>query len=134
MAGYEQTIIVGNVGSDAEMRYTQSGQAVTSFSVAVSQSWADKNTGERREKTKWFRCSVWGAAAENAAKYITKGKQVMCIGDVEANAYTAQDGSLRSSLDLRVQTWQLLGNRGDSDSTPDNRSNAPASQSNDIPF
>jgi single-strand DNA-binding protein len=141
MAGYEQTIVVGNVGRDAEMRYTQSGAAVTSFSVAVTTRWTDGQTNERREKTNWYSVSCWGRQAEIANQYVRKGTQIMVIGTVSARAYTGQDGQPRSSLDLRCNSFQLLSGRddagggggGDMGRGYDEYSNAPQDM-DDIPF
>jgi single-strand DNA-binding protein len=115
MAGYEQTIIVGNVGRDPEMRSLPSGTSVCSFSVAVTTRWNDRQTNEKREKTNWYRISAWGRLGEVANQYVRKGTQIMVVGTVEAQAYMGQDGAPRASLDLRAQNFQLLGSRGDND-------------------
>lgn len=140
MAGYEQTIIVGNVGRDPEMRFTQGGAAVTGFSVAVTTRWTDRQSNEQREKTNWYSVSCWGRLAEVANQYVRKGTQIMVIGTVTARAWTDQGGEPRASLDLRADNFQLLGRRGDN--TGDDRSsnydteyNAPPPQNiDDIPF
>ena len=93
MAGYQYTIIIGNVGRDPEMRYTQSGVAVADFSVAVSRRWTDRTSNEQREKTTWFRVSAWRGLAETVNQYVHKGMQVMVTGEVDASAYAGQDGS-----------------------------------------
>jgi single-strand DNA-binding protein len=109
---YEQTIIIGNVGRDAEMRYTPSGAPVCSFSVAVSTRWTDKQTNEKKEKTNWYNVSFWNRQAETAAQYVKKGTQIMVIGTVTARAYMANDGQAKASLELRGDNFQLLGSRG----------------------
>lgn len=113
MAGYEQTIIVGNVGRDPELRQTQSGASVTGFSVAVTTRWTDRQTNERREKTNWYSVSCWGRLAEVANQYVRKGTQIMVIGTVTARAWTDNNGESRASLDLRADNFQLLGSRND---------------------
>ncbi|WP_119065924.1 single-stranded DNA-binding protein [Aggregatilinea lenta] len=113
MAGYQYTIIIGNVGRDPEMRYTQSGVAVCDFSVAVSRRWTDRTTNERREQTTWFRVTAWRALAETVNQYVHKGMQIMVTGMVEASAFMGQDGQPRASLDLTAQDVQFLGQRGD---------------------
>lgn len=114
MAGYEQTIIVGNVGRDPETKYlANSGSSVTTFSVAVTRKWRDKASQELREATNWYRVNCWGSQGENAAKLIKKGQQVMITGTVTANGYTSQAGEVRASLELRCDNFQLLGSRGD---------------------
>jgi len=152
MAGFEQTIIIGNVGRDPEMKYLQSGSAVCDFSIAVTTSWTDRQSNEKREKTNWYRVTCWGRLAEVANQYVRKGRQLMVEGTVTANAYMGQDGQPRASLDLRASTFQLLGNRNDnagggdfggggnnnySGSGNNNYDNPPPSQPNnidDIPF
>ena len=110
---YATTIIVGHLGRDPEQRYMPSGDAVTSFSVAVSRKWTGKD-GEQQEKTTWYNVSVFGAQADPCAKYLAKGRLVLVEGDVEARAYLARDGGeARASLDLRARTVRFLGGRGD---------------------
>lgn len=139
MAGYEQTIIVGNVGRDPEMRYLPSGAGVCSFSVAVTTRWNDRQSGEKREKTNWYRVSCWGRLGETANQYVRKGTPIMVVGTVEAQAYMSQDNTPRASLDLRAQNFQLLGSRGDNagdgsyDAGYDDGYEAPQ-RDDDIPF
>ena len=111
MAGFQQTIIIGNVGRDPDMRYTPQGVPVCDFSVAVTRKW--KQGDEQREETTWFKVVCWRALAEIASQYVTKGRQVMLAGRVEADAYIAKDGEARAELVLTAQDMQLLGARGD---------------------
>ena len=111
---WHQTIIVGNLGRDPELRYLQSGTAVCSLNVAVSESWNDRQSGERREKTTWYRVSVWGAQAETCNQYLSRGRQVMVIGTVSARAYTNNAGEAAASLDMRAFQVRFLGGRQDS--------------------
>ena len=80
MAGVNKVIIIGNLGRDPEIKYTQSNVPVANFSVATSESWKDKNTGEWQEKTEWHRIVAWRHLAERAEKYLSKGKQVYIEG------------------------------------------------------
>ena len=130
MAGYQYTVIVGNVGRDPELRYTQSGVAVCDFSVAVSRRWTDKNTNEQREETTWFKVSAWRNLAEIASQYVRKGKQVMVAGRVNASAFIGQDGQARASLELTANDLQLLGRR---DEAPEEGGSYP-SEPEDLPF
>jgi len=109
---YQTCIIVGNLGADAEMRYTPSGTAVSNFRVAVNERWTDRE-GQPQEKTTWFRVAVWGRQAEAINQYLVKGKQVLVEGTIDASAYTAQDGTPRAGLELRARNVRLLGGRGD---------------------
>ena len=119
MPGYfQQTIIIGAVGRDPEKHDTKSGQMFTTFSVAVTERWRDQNgqgnadNGQYNERTTWYSCSVWDRQAENALNLIRKGQNIMVIGSVSARAYQGGDGQPKASLDLRVQNFKLLGNRG----------------------
>jgi single-strand DNA-binding protein len=111
MAGYQQIIIVGNVGRKDEMRYLQSGAAVFNFTMAVTTT---SGQGEaRQEKTTWFRVAVWQRLAESLFQYIEKGKQVMVVGTVEARAYTDNGGQAAASLEVTARDIRLLGSRQD---------------------
>lgn len=135
MSGYHQTIVVGNVGRDAQLKYLQSGTAVSEFSVAVTEGWTDQATNERREKTTWYRVNLWGRQAESVSQYILKGKQVMVIGTVEARAYLDKNNQPAASLELRAREVRLLGSRGDgSEGGQYSDYAAPPDNLNDIPF
>lgn len=140
---WHQTIIVGNLGGDPELRYLQSGSAVCNFSVAVTESWRDRQTNENREKTTWYRVSVWGGQAESCNTYLSKGSQVMVVGNVSARGYMNNNGEAAASLDLTARNVRFLsggGNTGsssnDSDYDDDRASNYsdPPSTVDDIPF
>jgi single-strand DNA-binding protein len=108
---YQQVIIVGNVGRDAELSYTPQGIAVAKFSVAVS-----KITGKgesRQEKTTWFRVTLWRERAENLYQYIKKGKKVMVIGEVDVNAYTTKEGQPAATLELTANDFKFLDSKSD---------------------
>jgi|SRR5688572_1578336 len=109
MAGsFEQTIIIGNVGRDPEMRFTQSGVPVCDFSIAVSTRWKDTNSNEQKEKTNWYRVTCWRGLAEVCGKFVKKGMSVMVSGTVAASSYMGQDGQPRASLDLTAREVQFL--------------------------
>lgn len=110
---FQQTIIIGNLGRDPELKYMPSGRAVCNFSVAVTERWTDKQSQERKEKTNWFRVAVWGPQAETCAQFLAKGRQVMVIGSIEARAYTDNAGQLQASLELTARDVRFLGNRQD---------------------
>ncbi len=133
MAGYEQTIIVGNVGRDPETRQLSSGDSVTSFTVAVTRVWRDRSTNEQKDSTNWYSVSLWGNRFDGVLPYIRKGKQVMIIGTVSARPYKDRDGNPKASLELKADTIQLLGNRGDTHTlNDDNMGNYhPNSHDND---
>ncbi len=140
MAGWHQTIIIGNVGSrDEILQFTDSGVARFSFSVAVTERWNDRQTNERREKTTWYRVTLWRRLAESLHQYIQVGRQVMVTGNVEARPYTNRAGETAASLDLTARDIQLLGNRGDGQGQQGQGSGfddftPPPDNVNDIPF
>lgn len=115
MAGHEEIEIIGNVGKPAEMRYTPTGVPVTSFSVAVNKTWTD-DSGQKREKVKWFRVTCWRKLAEVTAQYVTKGMQVFVKGEIDASAFTDREGQNRAALELTATTVKFLGG-GQRDST-----------------
>jgi single-strand DNA-binding protein len=130
MAGYQYTIIVGNVGRDPELRYTQQGVAVCDFSVAVSRRWNDRGSNEQREETTWFKVSAWREKAETISQYVKKGQQIMVTGEVKASAYTGQDGQPKASLELTLREFQFLGRRGEG---VDQQEEYPT-ETGDLPF
>ena len=109
---YQRTIVVGHLGRDPEMRYTQSGVPVTSFSVATTRKWSSAS-GEQQEKTTWFRVTCWRKLAELTAQYLKKGRLVLVEGDIEASAFTDREGNARASLELTATNIKFLGGRGD---------------------
>ena len=112
---WHQTIIVGNLGGDPELRYMQNGRAVCNFSVAVSEKWRDRQTQEQREKTTWYRVAVWGGQAETCNTYLAKGRQVMVTGNVSARGYMNNNGEAAASLDLTARDVRFLGGRDGGD-------------------
>jgi single-strand DNA-binding protein len=137
---WHQTIIVGNLGGDPELKYLQSGTPVCNFSVAVTERWTTDDG--KQEKTTWYRINAWGKLAEVCNQYLAKGQQVMVVGTVEARAYTTSNGEARASLDLRVRDVQFLqggqqqGSRNGSDQHQQNmqQGSTDAQQTDDIPF
>jgi single-strand DNA-binding protein len=121
---YHTTILVGNLGRDPEMRYTPSGQAVTSFSVAVSEAYTSAN-GEKVKKTIWFRVSAWGKQAETCNQYLKKGSKVLVEGRISADPatggpkiFTRQDGTSGSSFEITATIVRFLSSRGDNEGGP----------------
>lgn len=115
---WHQTIIVGNLGQDPEIRYLQDGASVCSLRVAVNERWTDRRTSERRERTTWYRVSAWGALGETCNRFLSKGSQVMVIGTVSVNAFTNREGEPAASLELRAREVRFLsGDRGSRDRT-----------------
>ena len=107
-------IVIGNLGSDPEMRYTPSGQSVTQFRIASNRRYTTPE-GERREETDWFQVSAFGRLGETCNQYLAKGRQVYVEGRVKGRAYTDRDGQPRASLDVTATNVHFIGNRGDGD-------------------
>lgn len=135
---YQQTIIVGNLGQDPELKYMQSGTAVCNFSVAVTENWTDRQTNERKSNTTWYRVAAWGKQGENCNQYLRKGSQVMVIGNCSANAYLDKEGNAKASLDLRALSVQFLSKSGSNSEEPSppqtQQPPTPPNVKDDIPF
>jgi single-strand DNA-binding protein len=137
---YQQMTIVGNVGRDPEVRFTPQGVAVCDFSVAVNKEFTTSN-GESRTTTVWFRVTCWRKLAEVVGKYVTKGKQLLVVGEITTSAYVDKAGLPQATIELTAQTIKFLGKREDGqphESHDEGGSGEPAPQSNsrsdDIPF
>ncbi len=110
MAGVNKVIIVGHLGADPEVRYTQGGQAVASFNVATSETFNDKN-GERQEKTEWHRIVAWAKLAELCGEYLRKGRQVYLEGRLQTRQWDDKEGNKRYTTEIVAQNVQFLGGR-----------------------
>ncbi|UKM31216.1 single-stranded DNA-binding protein [Cylindrospermopsis phage Cr-LKS3] len=107
--GINKVIIVGTLGADPETRYTAAGSAITSMRLATNESWTDKQTGQKQERTEWHRVKMFGRLAEIAAEYLRKGKQVYVEGQLRTDKYTDKDGIERYSTDIIANDLQMLG-------------------------
>jgi single-strand DNA-binding protein len=111
---FQQIILIGNLGNDPELRFTPSGVAVASFSLAVNRSWTGAD-GERKDKSTWFRVSVWNKQAETVTQYLHKGSKVMVVGEVEeVRVFTGKDGNARASLEVKAQSVRFMDSKKDS--------------------
>lgn len=106
--GINKVILVGNLGNDPETRYSQSGSAITTISVATSESWKDKN-GEQQERTEWHRVKFFGRLAEIAGEYLKKGRQVYIEGSLRTEKYTDKNGVEKYATDIIANEMQMLG-------------------------
>ncbi|MDO1529553.1 single-stranded DNA-binding protein [Fulvimonas sp. R45] len=107
--GVNKVILVGNLGADPEVRYSAGGTAIASLRIATSESWMDKQSGERQERTEWHRVKLFGRLAEIAGEYLKKGRQVYIEGSLRTDKYTGQDGVERYSTDIVANEMQMLG-------------------------
>ena len=113
MAGINKVIIVGNLGNDPEIRTMPNGEAVANISVATSESWTDKNTGERREVTEWHRIVLYRRLAEIAGQYLRKGSQVYVEGRLKTRKWQDNNGQDRYTTEIQGDNLQMLGGRQD---------------------
>ena len=135
-------IVVGNLGKDPEVRFTQSGRAVANFSVATSDSWTGQD-GNRQERTEWHNIVVWGKQAELCGQYLAKGRQVFVQGRIQTRSWEDKTGNTRYTTEIVAQRVQFLGGGGGARASQDPQDqgfgDAPSSfQSppidDDIPF
>ena len=112
MASVNKVIIVGNLGRDPETRYLPSGEAITNISVATTETWKDKASGEKKEATEWHRISAFGKLAEIMGEYLKKGSQVYIEGSLKTRKYQDKEtGKDRYSTEIRADRMQMLGSR-----------------------
>ena len=133
--GVNKVILVGNLGKDPEVKYTANGAAVANITVATSESWNDKQSGEKQEKTEWHRVVFFRRLAEIAGEYLRKGSQVYIEGKLQTRKWQDQNGQDRYTTEIVANEMQMLGSRGgDGGARPQQgggsgfRSNAPAQQ------
>ena len=132
--GINKVILVGNLGKDPETRYMPSGKAVTNFSIATSESWKDKQTGEQREQTEWHNIVVFGKQAEIAGQYLTKGKMVFVEGRIQTRSWDDKEsGKKQYKTEIICENFQMLGSKGDGSGggSRDAGASAPAGGAND---
>jgi single-strand DNA-binding protein len=111
MGSVNKVILVGNLGRDAELRYTPGGAAVATLNMATTETWNDKS-GQRQEKTEWHRVVFWGKVAESLTEYLTKGKQVYVEGRLETRQWNDKDGNKRYTTEIKGDKIVLLGGGG----------------------
>ena len=110
--GINKVILIGNLGNEPERRSTAGGSTVTNLSVATSESWRDKNTGQQQERTEWHRVVFFGRLAEIAADYLHKGSKVYIEGSLRTRKWQGQDGQDRYTTEIIADEMQMLGGRG----------------------
>lgn len=111
MASVNKVILVGNLGKDPEVRYMPNGDAVTNITLATTDSWKDKNSGEKKETTEWHRVVFFRKLAEIAGQYLKKGSQVYIEGSLKTRKWQGQDGQDRYTTEIVADTMQMLGRR-----------------------
>ncbi len=111
MASVNKVILVGNLGADPESRFAPSGDAICNIRLATTETWRDKNTGERREATEWHRVAFFGKLAEIAGQYLRKGSQVYIEGSLRTRKWQDQSGQDRYTTEIRADEMKMLGRR-----------------------
>lgn len=142
MRGVNKVILVGNLGKDPDVSYLPSGDAVANITIATSESWKDKNTGEKQEQTEWHRVVFYGRLAEIAGEYLRKGSKVYVDGSIHTRKWQDREGQHRYSTEIKASTMQMLDSRGDTapSQAPATRQSAPTNApaapdyDDDIPF
>ena len=142
--GVNKVILVGNLGQKPEIRYTKDSKPIASFSIATSESWKDKTTGDMVEKTEWHKVTFFGRIAEVAEQYLDKGSKVFVEGKLQTDKWEDENGNKRSATKIIGNNMQMLDSRGSNNSSSFDESSsaqneAPASQEGsfseeDIPF
>lgn len=118
--GVNKVILVGFLGRDPEVRYTKSGQAVASFSLATSEKWTGKD-GNKEEKTEWHRIVAWGKLGEICGEYLSKGKQIYIEGRLQTREWEDNDGNKKQTTEIVANNMTMLGQAGGSDHQSSNK-------------
>lgn len=113
MASVNKVILVGNLGRDPETRYAPSGDAICNITVATTDTWKDKASGDRKEQTEWHRVVFFGRLAEIAGQYLKKGSQIYVEGSLRTRKWTDNNGQERYTTEIRADEMKMLGSRGD---------------------
>jgi len=141
--GVNKVIIVGTLGRDPEQRYLPSGSAVCNMSVATSEQWKDKQSGDKQERTEWHRVSMFGKLAEIAAQYLRKGSQVYLEGKLQTRKWQDKEGKDRYTTEIICDEMQMLGGKRDQTTTASSEvstdstaasKDGPPDFDDDIPF
>ncbi|MCI0531927.1 MAG: single-stranded DNA-binding protein [candidate division Zixibacteria bacterium] len=127
MSGLNKAILIGNLGKDPELRYTPSGQAVSTFSLATSRRWKDKE-GQQKDQTDWHNLVAWGKQAEIAKEYLKKGSSIYVEGRIQYRSYDDKEGNKKYITEIVIQNFQMLGRKGS-----DGGSEGPVSADTQVP-
>ncbi|SVD90996.1 uncharacterized protein METZ01_LOCUS443850 [marine metagenome] len=111
--GVNKVILIGNLGADPEVRYTPDGAPVANFNLATSESWNDRTSGEKQERTEWHRLVVWRKLAEIAGQYLKKGSKIYIEGKLQTRSWEDQSGQKRYTTEVVVNELQMLDSRGE---------------------
>ena len=144
MSGVNKVLLIGRLGRDPEVRYTQEGTAIANFSIATSEEWKDKKTGEKQERTEWHRIVAFRRLGEICGEYLSKGRQVYVEGRLQTRDWQDKDGNKRYTTEIVASQMQMLGSKDSFDNTGGGsgfkKNDMPpgpefsGSQDDDIPF
>lgn len=141
MSSLNKVLLIGNLGSDPVTRYAPNGDCVTNFSIATSEKWVDKQSGEKNEKTEWHNITAFRKTAEICNKYLRKGSSIYCEGKLNTQKYTDKDGIEKYATKIIIDSMQMLGGRTADESSakptasPQQKQQAASDDLNDdIPF
>ncbi len=144
MSGVNKVLLIGRLGRDPEVRYTPDGTAIANFSIATSEEWKDKKTGEKQERTEWHRIVAFRRLGEICGEYLSKGRQVYVEGRLQTRDWQDKDGNKRYTTEIVASQMQMLGSRDSIDNTGGGseykKNDIPpgpefsGSQDDDIPF
>ena len=125
MASVNKVILVGNLGRDPEVRHLPSGDAVVNISIATTDKWKDKQTGEAKEMTEWHKVNFFGKLAEIVGQYLKKGSTIYIEGSIHTRKYTDKDGAEKYSTEIKGTSMQMLGGKNEGQSQPAQRQERP---------
>ncbi len=129
MSSVNKVILIGNLGKDPEMRYLPSGEAIANFSVATSESWTDKTSGDKKEQTEWHRVVFFGRTAEVVGQYVKKGSKIYVEGRLQTRKWQDKEGQDRYTTEVRGDVMRMLDRRGESSGSMDQEPPSMDSQS-----
>ena len=136
--GLNKVLIIGNLGADPEIKYTQAGSPVANLSVATSERWKDKNTGEQKEQVEWHRVVIFGRLAEIAEQYLKKGSKIFVEGKLQTRDWEDSEGKKRYTTEVVAREMTMLDSKGDSMERSSSASSSSKPDNNkfeeDIPF
>lgn len=128
-----KAIILGNLGADPELRYTQNGKAVANFRVATNESWTDKD-GKKQDRTEWHRVVVWEKLAELCGEYLAKGRQVLVEGKIQTRKWQDKDGKDQYTTEILAQSVKFIGGKNEKSEVRVDAGGPPAMSDDDVPF
>ena len=137
MASVNKVILLGHLGQNPDLRYTSSGEPVVNLSLATSETWKDRATGEKREATEWHRIGVFGKPAEIAAQYLSKGSQIYVEGKIRSKKYTDKNGVERVAFEIISDSFTMIGKAPDQATptvAPKATKQTDSTFNDDIPF